>query len=72
MSKTISPEQQTPRATWAVPDWAAELGLGRSTYYTLALRPRSIKIGRRTLIVESPTQYAQRIAELQQVTKAAA
>lgn len=60
------------RAAWSVPEWCAALGLGRSTYYTLTTPPQSIKIGKRHLIVEAPSDYARRIAELQSQTPVAA
>ncbi len=62
--------ESAARATWNVPDWCAALGLGRSTYYTLTVPPRHIKIGKRHLIVESPEDYARRMAELQETAAA--
>lgn len=53
------------RAAWNRPDWCGALGIGVSSYYVLAVRPRSIKLGKRLLIVESPAAYAERIAKMQ-------
>ena len=58
-------KQETEHAVWNVPEWSAALNLGRSTYYTLSIRPRSIKIGKRHLIVESPAAYVERLAAIQ-------
>lgn len=60
------PQHHTPeRAAWNRPDWCAALNLGISTFYTLQIPPRTIKIGKRLLIVESPADYAARIAATQ-------
>jgi hypothetical protein len=58
-------KQGGERAAWNIPEWSAALDLGRSTFYTLKIRPRCIKVGKRTLVVESPADYARRIAALQ-------
>lgn len=58
-------EQAPRRAVWNRPEWCAALNLGGSTFYTLEIRPRSVKIGKRLLIVESPAEYVARIAAMQ-------
>lgn len=64
--KQNEPSEQKPeRAAWNIPNWCAALGLGRSTFYILAERPRTVKIGKRRLIVESPADYAARMAVMQ-------
>jgi hypothetical protein len=45
--------------------WCAALEIGRSTFYVLPIRPRTIKLLSRTLVVEAPAEYATRIASLQ-------
>lgn len=62
---TRQQQPQPARAAWNIPAWCAALGLGRSTFYILDIRPRSIKIGKRTLITEPPGEYAERIAAMQ-------
>lgn len=57
------------RAAWNVPEWSAALTIGRATYYTLKVRPRSIRIGKRVVIIESPADYAIRIAAMQGAAK---
>ena len=57
------------RAAWSVRAWCAALDLGRSTFYILDVRPRCIKVGKRLLIVESPADYATRVAQMQGETK---
>ena len=57
------------RAAWNIPEWCRELRLGRSTFYTLSIRPRYIKVGKRLIVIESPADYAARIAKLQGETK---
>lgn len=52
------------RAGWDVPRWCAAVGVGRSSFYALpeGLRPLSVKIGRRRLILEAPDQFLRRVA----------
>ena len=53
------------KAGWPISDWCREISIARATYYTLATRPTSVKIGKRTVITECPRDYLQRIAEAQ-------
>lgn len=56
-------------AGWAIPPWCEAANISRATFYNLpsALRPHSVKIRRRRVIIESPADYLQRIRSLQQV-----
>jgi predicted DNA-binding transcriptional regulator AlpA len=52
-------------AGWNIPDWCSATTIARATFYTLEHRPRTVKIGRRTVVIESPTNYLERIAQAQ-------
>jgi hypothetical protein len=58
------PEQ----AGFAIPSWCRAVGIGVSSFYQLGaeLRPASVKVGDRRLVIESPQAYLQRIASQQQ------
>jgi predicted DNA-binding transcriptional regulator AlpA len=50
---------------WDVPAWCAQLGIGRSTFYTLEPKPKAIRIGKLCRVIEAPSEYTRRIAEMQ-------
>jgi hypothetical protein len=52
-------------AGWGIQDWCAATSIARATFYTLPLKPRVVKLGRRTVVIESPEAYLTRIAEAQ-------
>lgn len=56
------------RAGWSIPSHCAACGYSRATYYNLPheQRPRSLKIGKRHIIIEPPTQYLARLAAAQE------
>jgi hypothetical protein len=56
----------TARAGYPVCQWLAETSISRSYLYALPLeqQPRSIKLGRRRIIIETPRGWLKRIAEL--------
>lgn len=55
----------TAHVGWAIPDWCAAVSISRSALYTMSpeIAPRSISLGRRRIIVESPGDWLRRIAE---------
>ncbi len=57
-----------PPAGFPIGLWCASVGFGRTTFYALPppLKPRTVKIGERTIIIESPADYLERIAAEQQ------
>jgi len=57
------------KAGFAIPEWCLAVGIGRSNFYVLPgqLRPRSVKIGKRHIIIEAPKDYLERIAAQSQV-----
>lgn len=55
----------TARAGRSIPEWAALAGVSRSTFYALpdTHRPRTVKIGKRLVIIESPAEWLERMAK---------
>jgi hypothetical protein len=55
-----------PTAGYAVRTWAPAAGISRALYYTLPddLRPRSVTVGARRIIIEAPADWLKRIAAL--------
>jgi hypothetical protein len=56
------------RAGWSIPAFCASCDFSRASYYNLPddLRPRSIKLGKRHIIIESPAEYLARLAAMQE------
>jgi hypothetical protein len=52
-------------AGWSILNWCAATTISRAGFYNLAHRPECVKIGRRTVVVESPQAYLERIAAAQ-------
>jgi len=52
------------RAGQSIPEWCAEAGFSKITYYRLPLdrRPQTAQIGRRVLVVEGAADWLRRIA----------
>lgn len=57
---------QIERAGYDISAWCTSVGISRATFYKLDgdLRPGSVKIGKRHLIVERPADYMARLAKL--------
>jgi hypothetical protein len=51
---------------WDLRPWCDQFGIALSTFYTLKTKPRSTRVGRLLKIIESPADYAQRLASLQE------
>jgi len=56
---------------WTVDEWARGAKIATPTYYTLPreLRPEQVKIGRRVVIFESPTDWLRRMAQRGEAVK---
>ena len=69
----MAQESLTTKAGYKLNDWLSQVGFGRSTYYTLPadMKPRSIKIGSSTVVIEQPSDYLARLAA-QQIQSAVA
>ena len=61
-------------AGWSIPLWCAKVGFSRATYYNLTdkQRPRSLKLGKRHIIIEQPSEYLARLAAEQSAKSEAA
>ena len=53
------------RAGFSIPEWGKAANLGRSTVYGLIneKRIRTVKVGRRTIILTSPKDFLESVAE---------
>ena len=56
------------RAGWDIPSYCEACNFSRATFYNLPVdtRPRSIKIGKRHIIIEPPSEYLARLAVAQE------
>jgi len=56
------------RAGWSIPSYCAACGFSRATFYNLTdeQRPRSLKLGKRHIIIEPPADYLARLAAAQE------
>lgn len=74
MATTSRPEAAIPKAGFSIDEYCAAISYCRATYYNLPpeLRPRSIKIGKRRIIVEPPAEYLARLSAAQQAATAEA
>jgi hypothetical protein len=59
------PKAIATTAGWNIPDWCTSTSISRASFYLLVERPKTVKLGRRRVVVESPRDYLARIASLQ-------
>lgn len=59
-------------AGWGIREWCKATSISRASFYLLAHKPRKVKLGRRTIVIESPQDYLQRIAALSEAALKAA
>ena len=57
----------TDRAGWSIPAFCAACDFSRAYFYRLELQPRSIKLGKRHIIIEEPSAYLARLAAAQEI-----
>lgn len=66
MTNPVPKPASTTRISWNIPDWCDEVGISRATFYVIEKSaeqaPRSTWIGRRRLIIESPSDYLTRMS----------
>lgn len=58
-------DESKESAGWSITSWCQATSISRATFYTLFQKPRTVKIGSRTVVIESPREYLARIAEAQ-------
>ena len=58
----------TEPAGWSIPAFCASCNFSRASFYNLPdeLRPRSVKLGKRHIIIEAPSEYLARLAMTQE------
>ena len=64
----MSESTKAARAGWSIPVWCEACDFSRATYYNLpqSRRPRSIKIGKRHIVIEPPAEFLARLAAEQE------
>lgn len=64
MTKQHMPEN---RAGYDIKTWCGAVSISRASFYTLPanLRPRTVKLGKRHIVIEAPENYLNRMAALQ-------
>ena len=60
----------TQRAGWDIQSYCAVCGFSRALFYRLPAdrRPRSLKLGKRHIVIEPPAEYLSRLAEAQEAS----
>jgi hypothetical protein len=66
VEKKARPALQSRAEVWDIPTWCGQLGIGRSTFYSLKVKPRTVYLGKLCKIIEDPAAYARRVAALQE------
>ncbi|MCW5624168.1 MAG: hypothetical protein KIT73_05570 [Burkholderiales bacterium] len=63
-----------PKAALSVNEFCHAIGIGHSSFYEMPAdqQPLTVRIGRRRLVVESPTDYLERLAGAQRKAQLAA
>lgn len=58
-------QTEEARAGWPLRAWCASANVSVATYYTLkdGIRPKSVKLGKRRIIIEAPADWLRRMAE---------
>ena len=56
------------RAGWSIPAYCEACNFSRATFYNLPddRRPRSLKIGKRHIVIEPPSEFLARLADAQE------
>jgi hypothetical protein len=64
----LNASTMTDRAGWSISSYCAACDFSRATFYNLPddLRPRSLKLGKRRIIIEPPSEYLARLAAVQE------
>ena len=62
---TLSTPTEPLPACWRIPEWSRAVSISRAAFYTLVAehRPRSVKIGKRHVIIEAPAAWLERMAK---------
>jgi len=57
----------TDRAGWPITAWCFATSISRAKFYTLPapLRPKSVQLGKRHIIIEQPGDWLSRLAQAQ-------
>jgi len=60
----MSDVKHTDRAGWSIASYCEACNFSRATFYNLPedRRPRSLKIGKRHIVIEAPAEFLARLA----------
>lgn len=64
-----NPQPPAPQAGWHVAQFCRAVGISRTNFYTMtpkALRPHSVALGRRRIVIESPADWLRRVKTTQE------
>ena len=64
----MSAPKNTDRAGWSIPSYCEACNFSRALFYKLPpdRRPRTLKIGKRHIVIEPPAQFLARLAAEQE------
>jgi predicted DNA-binding transcriptional regulator AlpA len=67
----VSESTKTDRAGWSIPSYCEACNFSRATFYNLPddRRPRSLKIGKRHIVIEPPAEFLARLAAEQEAVQ---
>lgn len=70
----MSDAKHPDRAGWSIPSYCEACNFSRATFYNLPddKRPRSLKIGKRHIVIEPPGDFLARLAAEQEAAEQAA
>ena len=57
----ISKTEKSDRPCYTVPEWCLGARISRALFYKLETKPRMTKLGKRTIIYESPAGFLERV-----------
>jgi len=58
--------KEAPQAGWLITEWVQQTRIARATFYNLpeGFKPATVKVGKRVIVLESPTDWLRRMVEL--------
>ncbi len=70
----MSDAKHTDRAGWSISSYCEACNFSRATFYNLPhdKRPRSLKIGKRHIVIEPPSEFLARLATEQEAAEQSA
>jgi hypothetical protein len=74
MGVEVNTSASATQAGFSILEWAASVGISRAGFYVLPpeIKPAMVSVGKRRIVIEAPTAWLQRVAEMQRTTTAKA